>query len=1147
MNLALEKITFSNGSAKQLAPLKTSADALTYALLSSAELRPLVVICHDTQTMHRLAREIAHFVSQPTDIVTLDDWETLPYDLFSPHQDIISNRLKTLYHLPQMNQGVILIPVSTLIQKLPPQSYLQQHSLMINKGDHLDMLTMRERLISAGYFAVDKVLEHGEFATRGSLLDMFPMGSELPFRIDFFDDEVDSIRTFDTETQRTISNVDAIQLLPAHEFPTDETGIRQFRKQWRELFDTGDKDGLYQRVSDGELPAGIEYYLPLFHEQLATLFDYLPDDYLLVVDDKLQPTMETEWGEILTRYEQRRHDVSRPIVTPESLYIRPEEINQTIKPLERLSFGDKYREQLIATDSVLDVSVDHTKSDPLAKLKTFHDRLSGTTILCADSNGRRESLINLCRKYNLAIQTVDSWTEAYNTAQTEPSTEMLILVAPLNAGFVLPALNLAVISETNLFGQQQTRQQSKNERRIDADAIIKNLAELKPGDAVVHVDHGIGRYNGLETLVTDGLEAEYLMLLYADDDKLYVPVQLLHMISRYSGAKDDSTPLHRLGSAQWSKAKQKAADKARDVAAELLDIYARRAAKPGLSYSLTADDYSRFAAQFGFETTADQQSAIEAVIADLQAPKPMDRLVCGDVGFGKTEVALRAAFVVTQNVKQVAVLVPTTLLAQQHYESFTDRFADWPIRIEMLSRFKTAKEQTTIMKAVEAGKVDIIIGTHKLLSDALVFANLGLVVIDEEHRFGVTQKEKIKRLRAEVDVLTLTATPIPRTLNMSFAGIRDLSIIASPPARRLAIKTFVREYNDSLIREAVIREIHRGGQVYFLHNDVASIDKKAAELEKLIPEARIGIGHGQMREKQLEQVMQDFYHQRFNVLVCSTIIETGIDVPTANTIIIKRADKFGLAQLHQLRGRVGRSHHQAYAFLLTPPKRRLTRDAEKRLDAIESFTDLGAGFVLATQDMEIRGAGELLGDEQSGQIQSVGFTMYMELLESAVQALKEGKEPSLQASLATQTEIDLSASSLIPEDYIADVGMRLSFYKRIAHAKTVAELDAIQVELIDRFGLLPEHAKTLFRIAELKRVTTPYGITKVQVDDESGAIDFRADAPIDPMSLISLMQAGFYDCRMSGPSRLLFNHECDDIEQKCQVIENICGKLKIND
>ena len=1147
MSLALDKTTFKNGPAKQLASVKPSADALIYALLSASEQKPLLVICHDTQTMHRLEREIAHFVSEPTDIVTLDDWETLPYDLFSPHQDIISNRLKTLYHLPQMKRGVILIPVSTLIQKLPPQAFLQQHSLMINSGDRLDMLTMRDRLMNAGYFAVDKVLEHGEFATRGSLLDLYPMGSQLPFRIDFFDDEVDSIRTFDTETQRTIANVDSIQLLPAHEFPTDEAGIRQFRKQWREQFDTGGKDGLYQRVSDGELPAGIEYYLPLFHEHLANLFDYLPEDYLIAVDDSLQPTMESEWGEILTRYEQRRHDVSRPIVTPESLFIRPEEINQILKPVERLSFSDKYRGKLLSTDSVLDVTVDHTKSDPLAKLKTFHDKHSGAMILCADSNGRREALINLSRKYNFPLQTADSWTDAYANALASNSDNAQVIVAPLNAGFVLTEQELAVISEADLFGQQQTRQQSRSEQSIDADAIIKNLAELKIGDSVVHADHGIGRYCGLETITTDGMEAEYLMLMYANDDKLYVPVQLLHMISRYTGAKDDRTPLHTLGSQQWSKAKQKAAEKARDVAAELLDIYARRAAKPGLSYKLTADDYSRFSAQFGFETTADQQSAIDAVIADLQAPRPMDRLVCGDVGFGKTEVALRAAFVVTQNMKQVAVLVPTTLLAQQHYESFTDRFADWPIRIEMLSRFKTAKEQTTIINEVKEGKVDIIIGTHKLLSDSLDFPNLGLVVIDEEHRFGVTQKEKIKRIRAEVDVLTLTATPIPRTLNMSFAGIRDLSIIASPPARRLAIKTFVREYNDSLIREAVIREIHRGGQVYFLHNDVASIDKKAAELEKLIPEARVGVGHGQMREKQLEQLMQDFYHQRFNVLVCSTIIETGIDVPTANTIIIERADKFGLAQLHQLRGRVGRSHHQAYAFLLTPPKRQLTRDAEKRLDAIESFTDLGAGFVLATQDMEIRGAGELLGDEQSGQIQSVGFTMYMELLESAVQSLKEGKEPSLQASLSTQSEIDLNTSALIPDDYIADVGMRLSFYKRIAHAKSIADLDAIQVELIDRFGLLPDNAKTLFRIAELKRVTTPYGITKIQVDDESGSIDFRPDAPIDPMSLISLMQAGFYDARMSGPSRLLFNHECDDIEQKCQVIEAICGKLKITD
>ncbi len=1141
MTLALENISFNSASEKRFSLPNTSADSLIIALLAAQQNKPCLVICKDSRSMQRLVREIAIFSDEQTNVVTLDDWETLPYDLFSPHQDIISSRLKTLHQLPQMTSGIILIPVATLIQRLAPASFLQQHSLLLNKGDQIDMLAMREHLVKAGYFPVDKVMEHGEFATRGSLLDLYPMGCDLPFRIDFFDDEVDSIRTFDSESQRSIDAVDSIQLLPAHEFPTDEAGIRRFRSQWRERFDTGDKNGLYQRVSDGELPAGIEYYLPLFHESTETLFDFLPDDYLLCIDEHLTGAMETEWQEILVRYEQRRHDLSRPILEPDLLFIRPDKIRQMIKPVQRLAFANKYTQQVLASEQLPDLGIDHTRTNPVSLLDGFIKKASYNTIICADSIGRREAILGLLRKHGIGVKAVDSWQAALGT-----SDDIQVIIGQLDQGFILPEDATAVIAESDLFGQQQTRQQSGNERSIDTDAIIKNLAELKVGDAVVHAEHGIGRYSGLERITIDGLEAEYLMLHYADDDKLYVPVQMLHYISRYTGARDDATPLHRLGSSQWSKARQKAAEKARDVAAELLDIYARRAAKPGQSYRLPEDDYSRFCHQFGFTTTADQQSAIDAVMADLKAPRPMDRLVCGDVGFGKTEVALRAAFVVTQNLKQVAVLVPTTLLAQQHYESFSDRFADWPVRIEMLSRFKTAKQQNEIIADLNTGKVDIIIGTHKLLSTQIKFPNLGLVVIDEEHRFGVTQKEKIKQLRAEVDVLTLTATPIPRTLNMSFAGIRDLSIIASPPARRLAIKTFVREYNDSLIREAVIREIHRGGQVYFLHNDVASIEKKAAELEQLIPEARVGVGHGQMREKTLERLMQDFYHQRFNLLVCSTIIETGIDVPTANTIIIERADKFGLAQLHQLRGRVGRSHHQAYAFLLTPMKRKLTRDAEKRLQAIESFTDLGAGFVLATQDMEIRGAGELLGDEQSGQIQSVGFSMYMELLESAVEALKEGKEPSLQVSLASQSEIDLSESALIPDDFIADVGLRLSFYKRIAHAKTVDDLDAIQVELIDRFGLLPDTTKNLFRITELKRITTPYGMTKIQMDDDSGAIDFREDAPLDPLSLIQLIQSGYLNARMSGPSRLLVSHDCSNLEQKCQVIESICDKLKLN-
>ena len=1120
--------------------LGKSLDAFCIAQLTESIDSPLVIIVSDMTEARRMKKELAVFRQDDYPIASFDDWETLPYDLFSPHQDIISNRLLSLYQLPKMTSGIMIIPVSTLIQKLAPPSFLEQHSLVMQVGDIVDLIEMRERLVKAGYYAVDQVMEHGEFALRGSILDLFPMGSSSPFRIDFFDNEIDSIKLFDTETQRSSETIQNIQLLPAKEFPINDTGIGRFRKNWRANFDTQNKDSLYQRVSKGEFPAGIEYYLPYFHEHLVCFLDYLPQGSCVIFDQQLDNRMKLEWQEINERYEQRRHDTGRPILAPEELFYKQEEIFQRLKQHQRIEFRDNAREKLIKATACVDITVEHRHSQPLEKLVNWQSQQQLKVIICADSAGRRESIITLFAENNISITSTDDWHTALNKQH-----DFQVIIGHLDSGFVLDEHNIAVLGENLLFGFQQTQQQVKQESSIDADAIIRNLAELKISDAVVHSEHGIGRYLGLETIATDGMEAEYLCLEYSGGDKLYVPVQMLHLIGRYTGANEDSIPLHRLGSEQWTKAKQKAAAKARDVAAELLDIHARRAAKPGVSWSVPAQDYAKFCADFSFQTTTDQQQAIDAVLTDLQANKPMDRLVCGDVGFGKTEVALRAAFVVTQNLKQVAVLVPTTLLAQQHYESFTDRFANWPINIEMLSRFKTAKQQKQILQQLEDGKIDILIGTHKLLSEKINFASLGLVIIDEEHRFGVTQKEKIKRFRADVDILTLTATPIPRTLNMSFAGIRDLSIIASPPARRLAIKTFVREHNKPLIREAIMREIHRGGQVYFLHNDVASINKTAKMLEQLVPEARVGVGHGQMREKELEHLMQDFYHQRFNVLVCTTIIETGIDVPTANTIIMERADKFGLAQLHQLRGRVGRSHHQAYAFLLTPHPRQLTKDAVKRLEAISTYTDLGAGFVLATQDMEIRGAGELLGDEQSGQIQSIGFSLYMELLESAVNALKEGKEPSLQQSLSNKTEIDLSCSALIPDDFIADVGLRLSFYKRIANAKTKQSLDNLQVELIDRFGLLPDACKNLFAISELKLLTSGYGMTKLRYGDTSGAIEFKQDAPVEPMSIIELMQSGLYQCRMKGATDLVFEYEVNSVPEKIKVIESICDKLKI--
>jgi len=1117
-----------------------SSDAIAISEIAQNHRGLLVAVVADTPEAHRLEQEIRFFCEDKFNILNLPDWETLPYDLFSPHQDIISNRLLTLYQLPTISKGILIVPISTLIQRLAPGSYLQLHSLVMKKGDRIDPMQMRRRLTNAGYRLVEQVMEHGEFALRGSLLDLFPMGSVAPLRVDFFDDEIDSIRRFDPDNQRSAENVEAIQLLPAREFPTDEDGINCFRQNWRSDFDSNDKTSLYHQVSNGEIPAGIEYYLPYFHENLDTLFDYLPKSTAFVLGRKLHQKAELFWEEIDERYEQRRYDLSRPILPPKSLYMSTADIFADFKSWPRIEIQHQHQNQLIDSSACPEIEVNHKKDKPLQKFDDFISNHEHRVLICAESAGRRESIIELLGRNSIKIQTVNSWSDFLQS-----SVALCICIAPLEQGFQIVSHKLTLLSENQLFGQQQVRQQQQKQQTINPDTIIRNLAELKPGDAVVHVEQGIGRYIGLQTLTTGDLAAEYLTLEYAAGDKLYVPVHMLHLVSRYTGAGGQSAPLHKLGSEQWQKSRKKAAERVRDVAAELLDLHARRAAKPGFVYDLNQQDYEQFVSGFPFQTTNDQQLAIEAVLKDLQSAQPMDRLVCGDVGFGKTEVAMRAAFMVTQNTRQVAILVPTTLLAQQHYDSFNDRFADWPVRIEMISRFKTAKQQSEIFKELAAGKIDILIGTHKLLNQSISYPDLGMVVIDEEHRFGVSQKEKLKALRSEVDILTLTATPIPRTLNMSLSGMRDLSIIASPPARRLAIKTFVRQYSKALIREAIMREIMRGGQVYFLHNDVATIDKTAKFLAELVPEARINTGHGQMREKQLEQVMQDFYHQRFNVLVCSTIIETGIDVPSANTIIMERADKLGLAQLHQLRGRVGRSHHQAYAFLMTPHPKQMTKDAEKRLEAIASLGDLGSGFILATQDMEIRGAGELLGDEQSGQIQSIGFSLYMEMLEEAVTALKEGREPSLHQSLSRQTEVDLKAPVLIPEDFVADVGMRLSLYKRIANADSEQSLDQLQVELIDRFGLLPEPCKNLFYVSELKLFATVYGISKIEISEDKGSIDFSVTAPIEPLSLIELLQNNYQNCKMNGATKMIFSGNFKSIQDKIKTIRQLCSKLRL--
>ena len=1049
---------------KILGNVLQGADALAISEIAEQNTGLTVVVTPDTRSALRLSRVLAEL--SRLDVRLFPDWETLPYDTFSPHQEIISSRLSALFYLQQAKKGIFLLPIATLMQRLCPPQYLQHNVLLIKKGDRLVIDKMRLQLEMAGYRAVEQVLEHGEYAVRGSLLDLFPMGSAQPFRLDFFDDEIDSIRTFDVDTQRTLDEIQSVNLLPAHEFPTDDKGIEFFRAQFRETFGEirRDPEHIYQQISKGTLISGIEYWQPLFFAEMATLFDYLPQQTLFIDMEGNQEQGERFYRDAAQRYEQRKADPMRPLLAPQKLWLNVDEVNRKLKSYPRISLKTEkvrssVRQKNLPVTALPEVTIQSQQKEPLGQLRQFIEQFKGHILFSVETEGRRETLLDLLSPLKLKPKQIKSLAQA-------EQEKFSLWVSSLEQGFIIEQTpSLAIIGEANLLGER-VQQRSRDKRKsINPDTLVRNLAELKIGQPVVHLDHGVGRYGGLVTLDTGGIKAEYLLLNYANESKLYVPVTSLHLISRYVGGSDETAPLHKLGNEAWAKSRQKAAEKIRDVAAELLDVYAQRAAKKGFAFKYDREEFQQFAATFPFEETHDQEMAINAVLSDMCQPKAMDRLVCGDVGFGKTEVAMRAAFLAVMNHKQVAVLVPTTLLAQQHYENFKDRFANLPVNVEVLSRFKTAKEQKQILQNLSEGKVDILIGTHKLIQSDVKFSDLGLLIIDEEHRFGVGQKEKIKQLRANIDILTLTATPIPRTLNMAMNGIRDLSIISTPPARRLSIKTFVRQKDDLVIREAILREILRGGQVYYLHNDVASIENTAEQLAALVPEARIVVGHGQMRERELERVMTDFYHQRYNVLVCSTIIETGIDVPTANTIIIERADHFGLAQLHQLRGRVGRSHHQAYAYLLTPPPKMMTKDAERRLDALENLDNLGAGFILATHDLEIRGAGELLGNEQSGQIESIGFSLYMELLDAAVKALKEGREPSLDELTQQHADIELRIPALLPEDYLGDVNMRLSFYKRIAAAESKQELDELKVELIDRFGLLPEAAKNLLQIA----------------------------------------------------------------------------------
>lgn len=1123
-------------------PLAISQSAYAYQGLS-------LVIAPDTASAHQLELDLKFFNKGNPDlpVLVLADWETLPYDTMSPHQDIISERLNTLYRLPSLTKGILVVPITTLLQRLMPVSYLLGNSLMVSIGDKIDVDQLRHNLERAGYHAVDTVYEHGEFAVRGSLIDIFPMGSQCPYRIDLFDDEIETLRTFEPESQRTIDKVNEIRLLPAKEFPLNKTGISLFKQKWLAQFDVNHKAcPIYQDISDGITPAGIEYYLPLFFDSLSTLFDYLPKQTQLFAVGNLEKAAEQFWTELLRRYESRRVDPTRPILPPRDIYLAIDELFSHLKPLNRVFLTSEEIESQqgqinFATQIPPSLPIDAQAENPLAAVESFLMSYQGRVLFCAESAGRRETLLELLGRIRVKPAILDSWDEFVAGKDSHAIT-----VAPLDKGLVHQTPNLAVIAESQLFGERVQQQRRRRQTHTNADAVIKNLTELNIGAAIVHIDHGVGRYRGLETITVDGQTNEFLTLEYADEAKLYVPVTSLHLISRYTGAESELAPLHKLGSESWQKAKRKTAEQIRDTAAELLDVYAKRAARKGFAFPDPGAAYEVFAASFPYEETPDQARAIESVITDMLSKKPMDRLVCGDVGFGKTEVAMRAAFIAAHSGKQVAILAPTTLLAQQHYESLKDRFVDWPITIEVLSRFRSAKETNQVLERLAEGKVDIVVGTHKLLQPSIKFHDLGLLIIDEEHRFGVRQKDQMKALRAEIDILTLTATPIPRTLNMSMAGIRDLSIIATPPARRLSVKTFVRTRDDATIKEAILREILRGGQVYYLHNEVSTIEKAARDIQALVPEARIAIGHGQMRERELEQVMSDFYHKRFNILVCSTIIETGIDIPNANTIIIERADKFGLAQLHQLRGRVGRSHHQAYAYLLTPDSKSMTDDASKRLDALKAAEDLGAGFTLATYDMEIRGAGELLGEEQSGQIQTLGFSLYMDMLDRAVKAIRQGKQIDLEQSLRETIDINLRIPALIPQDYLPDVHMRLVMYKRLANADNDDAIREIQVEMIDRFGLLPEPTKNLIRVTQLKNQAQALGITKIEASAKGGKIEFSGDTQVDPLQIVKLVQSQPRNYKLDGTNQLRFTVPMESTEERLLIVSDLLNHLSPN-
>ncbi|QRQ12167.1 transcription-repair coupling factor [Acinetobacter pittii] len=1131
------------GEKRWVGSLLGSSAALLFKEIAVQYSSLLVVVARNNQHVAQLESELEFYGIKPT---IFPDWEILPYDRLSPHQDIVSERLAILSNMPQ--QGVLLVSASTLAQRVAPYSWVLGEHFDIRVGQKFDLEQQKLRLVQAGYHLVDTVYDHGEFAVRGSIMDIFASGQDAPIRIDLFDDEIDTLKFFDPETQRTTTTLKSFTVLPAKEFPLKEARSI-FRDRYSELFPTANpkKNPIYQDVLDGIASPGIEFYLPLFFDKThmqsqSTLTTYFPKNCIVITNNDIDIDLTSFWKEVFRRYEDRRHNADQPILPPDELFIAPNNLLSALNQFPRMLVSAEAVEEKagalnLKVEQPPKLPVDPKKEKPFAVVKKYIDEANHPVLLVAESAGRRESLRDGLRASLGDIPSVDSF-EQFQKSQFA----IAITNAPLDRGLLLTD-QLSVISENQLYEHRVVQRRRKRQQEVSEEFLIRSLTELSIGAPVVHIDHGVGRYAGLITLAIEGQDYEFLQLDYAEEAKVYVPVTNLHLISRYSGGDPDLAPLHKIGTDAWSKAKRKALEQIHDVAAELLHIQARRQSKPGFGFEVDQSLYMQFASGFAYEETLDQANAIEATLYDMQQAKPMDRLVCGDVGFGKTEVAMRAAFVAVQNGKQVAVLVPTTLLAQQHYESFKDRFADWPVRIEVLSRFGSNKTHTKNIEDLAEGKVDIVVGTHKLLQENVQFKDLGLMVVDEEHRFGVRDKERIKALRADVDMLTLTATPIPRTLNMAFSGMRDLSIIATPPARRLAVKTFVQEHTEASIKEAILRELLRGGQVYFLHNEVDTIERAAENIRVLVPEARVAVAHGQMRERELEQVMQQFYHKEYNVLVCSTIIETGIDVPNANTILIERADKLGLAQLHQLRGRVGRSHHQAYAYLLVPSIKHLKGDAEKRLDAIQRASTLGAGFMLATEDLEIRGAGELLGEQQSGSMQAIGYSLYMEMLEKATKAIQQGKTPNFDAPLSLTAEINLHIPALIPDEYLGDVHQRLLFYKRISNTDTQEKLDNIRMELIDRFGVPPQSVKHLFSVHQIRLKAEQLGITKIDINTQGGNIEFSPDTPVQAITIIQLIQKHPTYYRMEGGQRLKVMVQLEEQEKRIQFINDLLAKL----